>query len=323
MKITCIGEILIDLTQTGTDENGIPVFKANPGGAPANVAVCASRLGADTAFIGCVGRDQFGDQLRSVLVENSVDTGALQTTDRASTTIALVTVDENGERSFTFLRKPGADTLIDSKTAAEAAAGTGILHFGSVSLTDAACRDAVMAAVKAAKESGAVITYDPNYRAALWPNEEYAVKTMRMPLPFCDIIKISDEETELMTGYKNPRVAAAELIRVMRADSDEPKLVLVTLGADGALWRYGDREGKVPGVKVKIADTNGAGDTFFGAVLTKVAARDGLTGMTDDEIDAIVRFANKAASVTISRPGAIPAMPTLAELEEPTGHPDE
>ncbi|MBQ1406531.1 MAG: carbohydrate kinase [Eubacterium sp.] len=315
MKITCIGEILIDLTQTGTDENGIPIFKANPGGAPANVAVCASRLGADTAFIGCVGRDQFGDQLKSVLIDNRVDADTLMTTDQASTTIALVTVDENGERSFTFLRKPGADTLIEPGKAAAAAVQADILHFGSVSLTDTTCRDTIMAAVRSAKESGTAITYDPNYRAALWPNEEYAIKTMRMPLPYCDIVKISDEETELMTGYKNPRAAAAELIRIMRNGADSPKLVLVTLGAEGALWRYGDREGTVPGISVKIADTNGAGDTFFGAVLSKIAARGGLADMTDDEIDSIVRFANKAASVTISRPGAIPAMPTLADLE--------
>ena len=315
MKITCIGEILIDLTQTGTDDNGIPIFKANPGGAPANVAVCTSRLGAESGFIGCVGRDQFGDQLRSVLTENGVDTSALGVTDKASTTIALVTIDENGERSFTFLRKPGADTAIDPETAEKAAGNADILHFGSVSLTNPGCRETVLRAVSTADKKGAIVTYDPNYRASLWPGEDIARKTMRAPLPYCDIIKISDEETELMTGYKNPRVAAAELIRVMRAGSDEPKLALVTLGADGALWRYGDREGSVPGVKVTIADTNGAGDTFFGAVLSRIAKRGGLADMTDEEINDIVRFANRAASITISRPGAIPAMPTLEEVE--------
>ena len=310
MKITAIGEILVDMTQTQIDENGIPHFAANPGGAPANVAVAAKKLGADSAFVGCIGEDAFGVLLKDTLIRCHVDISGLQVTPLTNTTLAVVTVDETGERSFSFYRKPGADTRIDAAQAIEAVKGTGILHFGSVSLTDPACRDTIVDVVSAAKESGALITYDPNYRAMLWQNENAAMLQMRAVLPLCDIVKISDEETMLLCGVNDPHEAARKLMDI------GVKLALVTLGSKGALWRFGDLEGTVAGFKVKVADTNGAGDTFFGALLSRIAERGGLEGLTADDLNDYVRFANKAASLTTSRHGAIPAMPTKQEVEE-------
>ncbi len=310
MRITTLGEILVDMTQTGVDGNGVPHFAANPGGAPANAAVAAARLGAEAAFIGCVGDDAFGRMLRETLVKNGVDVSGLQVTKQTNTTLAIVTVDKTGERSFSFYRKPGADTCIDREAAVKAVRGTGILHFGSVSLTDPICRDTVISAVQAAKASGALITYDPNYRAALWHNEDAAILQMSAVLPLCDVVKISDEETKLLCGVKEPEAALDVLME------KGIRLAVVTLGPDGALWRCQNLRGSVAGFPVKVADTNGAGDTFFGAFLSRIAVRGGLDGLTEEEINGYVRFANKAASLTTSRPGAIPAMPTLQEVEE-------
>lgn len=310
MKITAIGEILIDMTQTHVDANGIPHFAANPGGAPANVAVVVSKLGGEAGFIGCVGNDLYGTQLRETLIRFGVSAEGLQVTDRANTTLAIVMVDPSGERRFSFYRKPGADTLIDPVKAVRDAAGTGILHFGSVSLTDPVCRDTVVTTVKAAKAGGALITYDPNYRASLWESEDAAVRQMRAVLPLCDIVKISDEETDLLCGVHDPEAALEKLMSL------GIRLAIVTLGPRGAMWRCGEMSGLVPGFSVKVADTNGAGDTFFGSFLSRIAARGGLDRLTEDELNRYVRFANKAASITTSRPGAIPAMPTLEEVQE-------
>lgn len=309
MKITTIGEILVDMTQTHI-ENGVPHFAANPGGAPANVAVAASKLGVESAFIGCVGDDLYGVLLRKTLEENGVDVTGLQVTPKANTTLANVMVDPGGERTFSFYRKPGADTMIDAARAIRDLGDTGILHFGSVSLTDPACRDAVITVVQAAKKAGTLITYDPNYRAALWEHEDAAVLQMRAVLPLCDIVKISDEETMLLCGVREPEAALEQLMNL------GIRLAVVTLGPHGALWRCGNRSGRVPGFSVQVADTNGAGDTFFGAFLSRIASRGGLDGLTEDELNNFVRFANKAASITTSRRGAIPAMPTLKEVQE-------
>ncbi len=310
MMITTIGEVLMDMTQTFVDETGVTHFAAIPGGAPLNVAVVGAKLGVETLFIGCVGDDTFGRQLRATMARWGVRTDALQVTGEASTTLAIVTVDDKGERSFSFCRKPGADTRLNQAQAVEAAAKADLLHFGSVSLSDPVSRQTVLAAVRAAKKAGALITYDPNYRASLWPDEETAVWEMRAPLDLCDIVKISDEETALLTGETDPRKAAEVLL------GRGVRLAVVTLGAEGAYWRCADLEGTQPGFRVKVADTNGAGDTFFGALLSRIVKRGGLEGITKAELDEFVLYANRAASITTSRPGAIPAMPTLAEMGE-------
>lgn len=306
--LVTIGEILIDLTQTGVNEAGIPQFSANPGGAPANAAVAAARLGTHTAFIGCVGCDSFGMFLRDTLCGQGVDVSGLVQTDAAPTTLAVVGVDTQGERHFQFYRKPGADTCLrtDMLNRALLEKAT-VLHFGSVSLTDSPSREAVAEAVRSAKQGGTLITYDPNYRANLWPDEATAVRAMREPLALADVVKISDEETALLTDFADPEQAASAL------EKQGVRLVLVTLGADGVLYRFRGNTGRVPGFAVTVADTNGAGDTFFGAVLSRLTDG-GLDSLDEPTLQSILRMANCAAAITTSRPGAIPAMPTLADV---------
>ena len=316
IDIVTVGEVLIDLTQTGVDERGVRTLAANPGGAPANVAVAASRLGTKTAFVGCIGTDAFGDSLRETLENDGVDTSGLIAHETIPTTLAVVTVNPDGERSFTFYRRPGADICLERSAIPESLiADAPILHFGRVSLTDDPARTATLEAAKDAKAAGAIITYDPNYRPALWLSEEEAIRWMRAPLDMVDVLKISDEETALLSGYEAPDAAAEAL-------TDQGiRLVLVTLGPDGVYYRYQPEDGEaltgtVPGFEVTVADTNGAGDTFFGAFLSKLSQREnGLDDFEADELEEDLVFANRAASLTTSKPGAIPAMPTLEEVE--------
>ena len=308
-EITTIGEVLIDLTQTGVNGQNVPVFAANPGGAPANVAVAAARLGASAAFIGQVGRDGFGAYLTGVLTENGVDASGVRA-DETPTTMAVVTVAPGGERSFRFVR--GADALLtEDEVDTALIEGSKVLHFGSVSLTAEPARSATLFAARHAREHGVLVSYDPNYREALWPDREEAVARMCAPLPLADVLKLSDEELPLLTGTDDPAEGTRRL-----ADRGV-SLVLLTLGGEGAFWRWQGKTGLVPGVATAVADTNGAGDTFLGAVLSRLVRRGErpLEGLTVRELEDILAFANRAASKTCSRSGAIPAMPTLAELE--------
>ena len=309
IDITTIGEILIDLTQSGKTEQGIPKFDANPGGAPANLAVAAARLGARTAFIGRVGNDSFGDYLKRCLAENGVDVRGMSVDEKARTTLAVVALDERGERTFSFYRDPSADVNLSMEhVPMELLGGTKVLHFGSVSLTAEPSRTATLEAAKTAKASGAYVSYDPNYRASLWPDEETAVRNMTEPLSMVDILKVSDEELPLLTGCTDPKKGSARLAE------KGVRLVLVTLGAHGAFYRFDGHTGHVPGVPCQVGDTNGSGDTFFGAALSQLVKLSSLDQLTVPELERILAFANKAASITTSRHGAIPAMPTLAEV---------
>ena len=309
MDILTIGEILIDLTQTGRDEKGIPQFAANPGGAPANLAVAAAKLGAQTAFIGKVGDDAFGRYLTEVLRENGVDASGVAVDKTCPTTMAVVSVDARGERDFSFYRSANADVMLSADDIPDAALRQAkVVHFGSVSLTADPSRAATLDAVRRAKGMGKVITYDPNYRANLWPDADTAVAQMKAPLGLVDILKLSDEELPLLTGTTDCAAGTAALAE------QGVKLIFVTLGPDGVFYRLGEKTGHVPGVRCTVGDTNGAGDTFFGAALSKLCKED-LAALTPETLEPILAFANKAASITTSRHGAIPAMPTLAELE--------
>ena len=314
--IVTLGELLIDLTQNGTDELGHGRFTAYPGGAPANVAVAAARLGAKSAFIGKVGDDAFGRSLTAVLEREGIDVSGLTVSCEVPTTMAIVSVDENGEREFSFYRNPGADTQLTAEEAVDALrkSGAGILHIGSLSMTTSPSREACVAAAEQAKSEGMLVSYDPNYRGALWDSEESAVEMMKRLLPYADILKVSDEEMLMLTGTED----FAEGSRILGEYG--PALVLVTLGSDGVFVRKGEFTEVVPGFSVKVADTNGAGDTFLGAMLAQIAERlqedaDPLGSMTCDELRRYVTYANKAASVTCSRHGAIPAMPARDEVE--------
>ena len=310
--IITLGELLIDLTQRGSDENGNGEFTAYPGGAPANVAVAASRLGASTGFIGKVGNDAFGRSLADTLKKDNVDISGLFYDDYQPTTMAIVSVDESGERDFSFYRKPGADTqlTVDEAVGALSANLPKILHVGSLSMTTSPGKEACEEAVKYAKENGSVISYDPNYRAALWDSEEHDVEMMKVLLPYADILKVSDEEMVMLTGTDDFEEGSRVLAEYGCG------LVMVTLGSDGVFVRMGSHTATVPGFSVEVADTNGAGDTFLGAMLMQIAK--GVSGTEDvwTQLLAMVRYANKAASLTCSRHGAIPAMPTLSEMEK-------
>lgn len=309
IDITAVGEILIDLTQTGTNDQGIPVFVANPGGAPANLAVAAARLGASAAFIGKVGTDSFGSFLRSTLMDHKVDVSGMVTDPDNRTTLAVVAVDGEGERTFSFYRDPSADVNLKQEEISEAQlCNTKFLHFGSVSLTTDPAGAATLYAVETAKKKGALISYDPNYRASLWPDEATAIARMREPLALVDVLKVSDEELPLLTGVSDLEAGSAMLAAM------GIRLVLVTLGAEGAYYRFGEATGCVPGVKVQVGDTNGAGDTFFGAALAQLAKYDRLEDVTAAELERIVAVSNKAAAITTSRHGAIPAMPSYEEV---------
>lgn len=309
IDITAVGEILIDLTQSGLNEQGIPVFAANPGGAPANLAVAAARLGASTAFIGKVGTDSFGTLLRNTLAENNVDVSGMVTDPRNRTTLAVVALDKFGERTFSFYRDPSADVnLCAEEISGEQLKNTKFLHFGSVSLTTDPARSATLHAAETAKRHGAIISYDPNYRASLWSDEQTAIFRMLEPLPMVDVLKVSDEELPLLTGTDDLE-AGSEILAAKGI-----RLVLVTLGANGAFYRFDGQTGHVPGVKVQVGDTNGAGDTFFGATLAQLAKFDTLDALTAAELENIITVSNKAAAITTSRHGAIPAMPTWEEV---------
>ena len=320
--ILTLGELLIDLTEKEKDENGNSIFGAYPGGAPANVAVAASRLGAKTGFIGKVGNDPFGKSLKRTLKNENVETKGLFLSDEFKTTLAIVAVARNGDRDFSFYRAPGADTQLTMREALTALDKYGvpsILHVGSLSMTTSPARGACEEAVKYAKENGAVISYDPNYRPVLWKSENQAIRMMSLLLPYADIIKVADDEMTLLTDAEDYEEGSRIL-----AEDYGVKLVIVTLGKDGVYVRYGKHSERIPGVKTKVVDTNGAGDTFLGAVLAKLATRkenlkEGetvLDNITPEELRSYVMYANKAAALTCSRPGAMPAMPTAKEMEE-------
>lgn len=309
IDITAVGEILIDLTQSGQNELGIPVFAANPGGAPANLAVAAARLGASTAFIGKVGTDSFGSFLRNTLLENKVDITGLVTDPRNRTSLAVVALDKFGERTFSFYRDPSADVnLRADEISEEQLKNTRFLHFGSVSLTTDPARSATLYAAETAKKHGAIISYDPNYRASLWSDEATAVQRMLEPLPMVDVLKVSDEELPLLTGTDDLETGSAMLA------AKGIRVILVTLGANGSFYRFDGHTGHVPGVPCKVGDTNGAGDTFFGATLAQLSKFDSLDLLTVPDLERIVAISNKAASLTTSRHGAIPAMPAYDEV---------
>ncbi|MFI3226873.1 MAG: carbohydrate kinase [Clostridia bacterium] len=311
--IVSLGEILIDYTPREKSQSGMAVFEQNPGGAPANVMVSATKLGLKTAFIGKIGQDMQGDFLRKTLDDQNIETKGLISDPNYFTTLAFVSIDENGERNFAFARKPGADTMLRAdEVNLEIVENAKVFHFGSLSLTDEIAREATFFAVKKAKEAGAIISYDPNYRAPLWNSKEQAIEQMKSPLELVDILKISDEETELMTGEIDPYRACEVLLSI------GIPVVAITLGADGALIATKDGVSHVKGFKPqRICDTNGAGDSFWGGFLYKVIVNGNKPcEITIEEAVENAFFANGVASLCVENFGAIPAMPTIETVNE-------
>lgn len=311
LDVIALGEALIDFTESGTSPTGARLFEQNPGGAPANVACAVARLGGRAAFLGKVGDDMHGHFLRRTLAEAGVDVSGLAVDGGVFTTLAFVALGERGERSFSFARKPGADTcLAPEEVNGDLLRRGKLLHVGSLSLTDEPARSATFRAVELARELGLTVAYDPNYRASLWPNEATAREGMRSLTPFCDVMKLSDEETELLAGEKAPEAAAEKLLGQGIA------CVVVTLGSDGALVATGEGSRKVKPFPARAVDTTGAGDAFWGAFLTQLTRNEKAPGdLTLDEAVRYARFANAAASICVGRRGGIPAMPSLTEVE--------
>jgi fructokinase len=229
------------------------------------VLACASKLGNKTAFIGKIGSDMQGKFLRNTLQDAGINTEGLISDENFFTTLAFVSLDENGERSFSFARKPGADTqLCREEVDLSILRNSRIFHFGSLSLTDSPARETTLFALEEAKKADCVISYDPNYRPFLWKSREHAQEQMRSVLPYVDLIKLSGEETELITGYGDPEKAAEYLI------GTGIKVAAVTLGKEGAVVAARDGCAAIPGISVEAIDTTGAGDAFWGAFLYRI-----------------------------------------------------
>ena len=312
-EIVTVGEALIDLTQTAEPAGPIRRYAAFPGGAPANVAVAAARLGSKAAFIGKVGKDAFGGILKDTLTGDKVDVTGLYEDGSVLTTLAVVSVDAAGERSFAFYRTPGADTQLTPEEAVAALEAYEerpvFLHFGSVSLTTEPARSATLAAARRAGELGVLLSYDPNYRASLWSDLDTALTWMKEPLSLCHVLKLAEEELALLTGTEDLEAGSLALYETCRIP-----LIVVTMGAGGSFYRMGESTGRVASRPVRVADTNGAGDTFLGALLTRLVLAGGLENLTPKKLEEALDFANQAAALTCTRPGAIPAMPTLDEV---------
>lgn len=309
--VIALGEALIDFTESGLSPTGMRLFEQNPGGAPANVACAVARLGGRAAFLGKVGDDMHGRFLRQTLSGVGVDVSGLVMDSGVFTTLAFVALSEGGERNFSFARKPGADTCLTPEEIAPELLKRGkLLHVGSLSLTDEPARSATFHAVRLAREQGLTVAYDPNYRASLWSNEAAAREGMRSMVPFCDVMKLSDEETELLTGERPPEAATEKLL------GQGVACVVVTLGSAGALVATREGSRKVEPFPAQAVDTTGAGDAFWGAFLTQLTRDDKVPGeLSLDEAAHYARFANAAASLCVGRRGGIPALPTLPEVE--------
>lgn len=310
--VVAFGEILIDFTPCGKSDAGQQLFEQNPGGAPANVLAALSKFGRKTAFIGKVGADMHGAFLRDVLKAGNISIEGLVEGADAFTTLAFVALSDVGERSFSFARKPGADTCLrKEEVKEELISRSRVFHIGSLSLTTEPVRGTTFYALEAAKKADCIVSYDPNYRAPLWESRADAIYRMRSVLPYVDVMKISEEETELLTDITNPEEAAKKLIEQGVA------LVAVTLGDKGALVCNHEGTKYVPGYKAQMVDTTGAGDSFWGGFLHKLME----SGKKPqeiwlEEVADFAKFGNAVASLCVEKRGAIPAMPTIEEVRK-------
>lgn len=310
--VAAVGECLIDFTPSGVDDLGMLRYSRNPGGAPANVLAMAAKLGASTAFLGKVGDDEFGYFLKSELERSKINTEGLLLTREFQTSLAFVHLSDDGERTFTFYRKNGADVFFsveDIKT--KIVEDSKIFHFGSVSLSSEPSRSATLSAVKRAKNKGAIISFDPNYRHLLWESEENALTEIKNALPLADIVKVSSEELLFITGTSETLLGAKILT------SFGPSLVLVTLGEEGAFFYNGSGSGFVPAFSVKAIDATGAGDAFLGSMLFNLIGmkKEDLNCIAERELRSHVTFSNAAAGISVTIKGAITSLPALSQIE--------
>lgn len=309
--VVALGELLIDFAPGGTSASGRPLFECNPGGGPPNVLTAVARQGGSAAFIGKVGEDSFGHMLEQTLTDCGISSEGLCFDHEVRTTLAFVSLDETGNRSFSFFRNPGADFMLDqSQVNPELIQSARIFHHSSLSLTHEPARSATMFALKTAKAAGVPISYDPNLRLPLWPSAEAAREQIVTCLPYADILKISDEEFTFLTGESDFETHAPAF-----AERYGVTLLYVTLGPKGAYYCYKGHCGVLPTYDVKVVDTTGSGDAFIGAVLTKICAMGGdLQALTETQVREITDFANASGSLTARMKGAIPAIPTAEQV---------
>ncbi|NOU67676.1 carbohydrate kinase [Paenibacillus sp. LMG 31461] len=309
--VVALGEYLIDFTPYGRSEAGQPLFERNPGGAPVNVVAALAKLGKKTGFIGKVGSDPFGAYLRETLLDVRVSERGLVKTDEAHTTMAFVQLDADGDRSFHFARHPGADQLLRAdELNLGMLAETRIFHFGSISMTVEPVYAATLKAVQLAKEHGALISYDPNWRPSLWRDGEHALEVIRVGLSLADVVKVSEEELVFLTAEQDLEKAARKLVEQYGII-----LLLVTAGSAGSFYQMKDWWGKVESFPVHTLDTTGAGDAFFGALLYGMLEKGkALSSWDEEELRLSLRFANAAGALATTRKGAIPSLGTLEEI---------
>ncbi len=311
-NVTALGEMLIDFTEQGKSSSGQNLFAQNAGGAPANVVACISKLGAKTAFIGKAGLDMHGKFLKQTLIDNGIYADGFVLDKNYFTTLAFVAIAPDGEREFSFARQHGADKMLSKKDVSlDIIKNSKVLHVGSVSMTDGPSADATLYAVKMAKKLGVTVSYDPNYRASLWSNEATAIKKMRSILKYADIVKISDEETVLLTG-ESDYVKAGEVLL-----NNGVSLAIITLGKDGAYVVNKEGGAVVSGFKAKAVDATGAGDSFFGGFLYKLTEIDKTPNkLSLNEACDFAKFGNAVASLCVEGYGAIPSLPTMDKVLE-------
>lgn len=306
MDVVALGELLIDFTYAGISENGQRLFEQNPGGAPANFLTTISHMGLKTALIGKVGNDMHGKVLVDTLKKENIDTNSIIVDDDFFTTLAFVAINADGEREFSFARKPGADTKIcKDELNREIIENTKIFHIGSLSLTDSPAKEATYAAIEIAKKAKKIISYDPNYRASLWSDEKTAIKEMTAVLELSDMVKISDAESAMLTGYFGFEKAADAVLE------KGPSLVAITLGENGVYVKNESCGVIIPAIKTKAVDTTGAGDSFWGGFISRfLESGKKLDELNENDLSDFARFGNAVAGLCIEKRGGIPAIPT-------------
>lgn len=309
-QLLSLGELLIDFTPSGTSPNGQMLFARNPGGAPANVAVQAARLGVSAGFIGKVGNDFFGQFLQQVLMENEIDTTNLMLDDAWATTLAFVALTPAGDRSFSFYRDPGADTQLSYEEVDLAAIdGCALLCYGSLLMTNEPSRSAVERLTAYAKQAGKLLAYDPNWRPPLWKNQEAGIAAMKKGVAWCDVMKISEEELSLISGTQEEAAGAKALLAM------GPSLIIVTKGPGGCTLYTQNFTVDSPTYDTQVRDTTGSGDSFFGAFLARLIESGKHPSTLDqEELQAFADFANASGAVCAQSPGAIPALPNREQI---------
>lgn len=311
IDVVALGELLIDFTCVGVDAEGYPAMQAHPGGAPSNFLAALSKFGAKTALLGKVGTDAFGSMLISTLQKAGIATQGLVTDDSVFTTLAFVTLDETGNREFSFSRKPGADTCLRFEELNFALIEEAkVFHFGTLSLTDEPSRTATYEAVSYAKKQGKWITFDPNLRRPLWKDLDQAKQQILWGLSQADMVKISDEEADFLFDM-DPAAAAEHILREFGV-----KLVFVTCGAEGCFYQNAKASGMIPALTdIQVADTTGAGDIFGGSALWKILSLGKtLDDLEDKDLQQIVRFACTSAGLSTTKPGGISSIPEYSQI---------